>query len=120
MECVVETAAVVMLAMMVATAEEIRVMVVVGDLVLRPTIARTAFVMVTVMVLPLVVLAMQKGQLRAPGLVLTPVVTQVAEPLVAGMKVALVLVSVATGTVFVAVEAAATMVVGTEAVLVVI
>ena len=99
MECVVETAAVVMLAMMVATAEEIRV---------------------TVMVLPLVVLAMQKGQLRAPGLVLMPVVTQVAEPLVAGMKVALVLVSVATGTVFVAVAAAVTIVVGTEAVLVVI
>ena len=99
MEFVVETAAVVMLAMMVATAEEIRV---------------------TVMVLPLVVLAMQKGQLRAPGLVLMPVVTQVAEPLVAGMKVALVLVSVATGTVFVAVAAAVTIVVGTEAVLVVI
>ena len=97
MEFVVETAAVVMLAMRVATAAKMKVTV-----------------------LLLVVLAMQKGQLRAPGLVLMPVVTQVAEPLVAGMKVALVLVSVATGTVFVAVAAAVTIVVGTEAVLVVI
>ena len=92
MEFVVETAAVVMLGMLVATAEEIRVTVVVGDLVLRSTIPRSAFVMVTVTVLLLVVLVMQKGQLRAPGPVLMPVVTQVAALMVVGTKVVLVVI----------------------------